>query len=100
MVTTSQFYSRSMEGNTSSHLVGKIDRIRSVLRSSCRVLCIRWNYVKSRRSQDLRIWNIKLRKIVNSEVKAARQLVLGTVLPKHVGFASPGLLHQEKNSGI
>lgn len=88
-----------MEGNTSSHLIDKIDRIRSVLRSSHGVICIRWNYIKSR-WQDLRIWNIELRKIVNSEVKPARQLVFGTVLPKHVGFASPGLQHQGKNSGI
>lgn len=68
-----------MEGNTSSNLMGNIDRIRSVLRSSCRVIRIRWNYIKSRRSEDLRIWNIKLRKMVNSEMKAARQLVFGTV---------------------
>lgn len=69
-----------MEGNTSSDLTGKIDRNRSVLRTCCRVICMRRNYIKSRRSQDLRIWNIKLRKIVNSEVKTARQLVFHTVL--------------------
>lgn len=68
-----------MEGNTSSNLIGNIDRIRSVLRSSCRFIRIRWNYIKSRRSEDLRIWNIKLRKMANLEVKAARQLVFGTV---------------------
>lgn len=55
-----------------------------------RVICLRWNDVKSRRSWDLMIRHIKLRKIANSEVKAARQSSL----------AHYQLLQQGKNSGM